>query len=205
MDSELRPCDPDETLQALKASVEVLLFGVSKEACGFLAPYPTAQMQEAAWPGFVQSVLPLVGRLSFQAYVAAAANRLEDVVALSASDIPANAAALSQSILLASAGARHERLMSRLAEVTEPVHPCVALAVKAAAFNEPAVAAQVAYFFQEWRASGTQSASLLTFLESQSAAVLTLSPEHVSDPNSPFLVAASQQPSQGQQDKQQHG
>ena len=196
MDSELTPCDPDDTLQALAASVGVLLHGVPRDQRAVLPGFDSPESREQPWPRFIEENLRPVQAAVYQAYQAATANRLEDILAVPCPQpLPPAALNLAQTILLNSSGARHERLLSRLATATSAqIHPCVALAVRASAFNEPVAAAQVAYFYQVWQAASSsfETTPLLAFLERQPDALLTLSPTLHADPQSPFLAASQQ-------------
>ena len=203
MDSKLTSCDPNETFQTLATSVGILLHGVPRDQRAFLPEFDSLESREQAWSRFTKLTLRPVQAVVSQAYQAANENRLEDILALSWQEsVPPAALELTQTILLTSSGARHERLLSRLAEAASaPCHPCVALAARAAAFNEPAVVAQVAYYYQEWQAasSGLETTRLQTFLERQPGALLTLPPSLIANPQSPFLKASKQH------DQQRHG
>ena len=198
MHSELTACDPNDTLHTLAASVGVLLHGVPRDQRAVLPGFDSPESREQAWHRFVTENLRPVQATIYEAYQGAIANRLEDILSVAWKDpLPQSALELTQTILLTSHGARHERVLSKLAHAAPSAqsHPCVALAVRAAAFNEPVVAAQVAYFYQEWQAasSGIGTTPLLAFLESQPATLLTLSPALLSDPQSPFMAASQQQ------------
>ena len=152
----------------------------------------------------MSKALEPIKRAIITSYTEAQEMRFEEVAEANhqlwtASSIPSArqgaAHALAMEVLLSVKGARHERQMLRLADQwqtgPDQGHPAVSFAVKAAAFHESPQAAQIAYFFHEWRASGAgflqgDNASLEIFLDGQPPELLTLSSTLLNDPESPF-------------------
>lgn len=205
MPVDLRTCEQGDGAVALGKSIEGLLSGVDASREGILPVADTIDVHGEQWERFLQRDLARVKKAVFASYQATLALRLEDielanqacVATLSLTEEQRRTArALTLEVLRSTRGARHDRPLERLAEAWQSEsyfgHPAVSIAVKAAVFHEPLAAAQGAYFFQEWRASGaaclqSSSASLEIFLETQSTDLISLPASCiVDDPQSPF-------------------
>ena len=195
MATPLSSCNPEDAFGALVRAVGALLQGIDPEQSGLWD-------HTSSWDAFLEKQLVPVKSAMLTCYQAASEGLLKelldshDSLAQTLSLSGPEARDLALAVLRTSEGARHERAMSRLATQWEqaspdsPIHPCVSFAVRAAAFNESPIAAQAAYFYQEWRAGKPASAlhgnqsSLRLFLEEQPAELLTPS---LHDHPSPFL------------------
>lgn len=203
MSVNLKACEHGEGMEALQKGVDILLTGVARTREGLLPGQESAELHQFQWHRFLEHALEPVKRTVFAAYRGSLAMRLEDVLAANQACLEAVAIDgreeasrdLASEVLRSTQGARHQKLLIRLAEAweadTSPRHPAVSIAVKAAVFNEPLATAQVAYLFQEWRASGARclharGSSLEKFLERQPAELVSVSPSCLNDPHSPF-------------------